>query len=41
MKVENMKHYLVNSIPKTILSTKLPLLIHLNKIALRNIRTEL
>jgi hypothetical protein len=35
-----MKQYLVNSIPKMVLSTKLLLIIHHNKIALQNIRNK-
>jgi hypothetical protein len=37
--VESMKQFLVNFILKMILSTKLPCLIHRNKIALQNIKT--
>jgi hypothetical protein len=34
------EHHLVNYVPKMILSTKLLLLIHYNKMTLQNIRTE-
>jgi hypothetical protein len=38
--VENTKHHLVNFVPKVVLSTKLLIFIHHNKITLWNIRTE-
>jgi len=37
--VESMKQFLVNFIPKMILSTKLQCLFNCNKIALQNIKT--
>ena len=40
IEVENTKHYLINYAPKMILSTKLLIPIHHNKMTLWNVRTE-